>query len=95
MVEDIASGTAFPGVVTRDAGQVQGVIKRSECQQSGVGGDGNTVEFPADLEVELESEKDLSPSPMGCLQDAYVILLKSDMLWSNYSHTDGQRLKNI
>ena len=35
-----------------------------------------------------------SPSPMGCLQDAYATYIKLAKLWGNYSHTDGQRLTN-
>ena len=35
-----------------------------------------------------------SPSPMGCLQDAYPTYIKLARLWGNYSHTDGQRLTN-
>ena len=50
-MEDIASGTAFLEVVAGDTGQVQGVIKLSEGQQSGVGGDVRTVEFQTDFGV--------------------------------------------
>ncbi len=50
-MEDIATGAAFLEVVAADTGQVQGVIKLSEGQQSGVGGDVRTVEFQADFGV--------------------------------------------
>ena len=59
MVADIAAGTAFLEVVGRNAGKAQGIIKLSEGQQSGVGGDVRTVEFQADFGVELESEGSL------------------------------------
>ena len=94
VVEDIASSTAFPEVVAGDTGQVQGVFKLSEGQQSGVGGDGNTVKLQVDFGVELEPKGDLSPSPMWCLQDAYAIYVKLAKLSGNYCHTDGQRLTN-
>ena len=71
-MEDIASGTAFLEVVSGDTGQVQGVIKLSEGQRSGVGGDVRTVEFQADFGVELESERGLFAVthrvPPGCLR---------------------------
>ena len=48
---DIATGTAFRDIVAGDTGQVQGLIKLSEGQQSGVGGDVRTMEFQADFGV--------------------------------------------
>ena len=43
VVEDVAAGTAFLEIVGGYGGKVQGVIQFSECQQSGVGGDGGTM----------------------------------------------------
>ena len=47
MVADIAAGTAFLEIVGGYGGKVQGVIQFSECQQSGVGGDGGTIKDAA------------------------------------------------
>ena len=43
MVSDVAAGTAFLEIVRGYGGEVQGVIQFSECQQSGVGGDGGAM----------------------------------------------------
>ena len=43
MVADVAAGTAFLEIVGGYGGKVQGVIQFSECQQSGVGGDGGAM----------------------------------------------------
>ena len=43
---DVAAGTAFLEIVGGYGGKVQGVIQFSECQQSGVGGDGGTMTVP-------------------------------------------------
>ena len=43
VVADVAAGTAFLEIVGGYGGKVQGVIQFSECQQSGVGGDGGTM----------------------------------------------------
>ena len=43
VVADVAAGTAFLEIVGGYVGKVQGVIQLSECQQSGVGGDGGTM----------------------------------------------------
>ena len=76
MVLDVAASAVVLEIVAGDTGQVQGVIKLSEGQQSGVGGDGGTTKFQTDFGVELESEESLSPSPIGCLQCRYGIYLK-------------------
>ena len=73
MVSDVATGTAFLEVVTGDTGQTQGIIKLSEGQQSGIGGDGGTVKFQPDFGVELEPEGAFSLSPIRCLQIRYAI----------------------
>ena len=44
MVADVAAGTAFLEIVGGYGGKVQGVIQFSECQQSGVGGDGGNAD---------------------------------------------------
>ena len=43
VVADVAAGTAFLEIVGGYGGKVRGVIQFSECQQSGVGGDGGTM----------------------------------------------------
>ena len=40
---DVAAGTAFLEVAVGSVSQAQGFIQFSECQQSGVGGDGGTM----------------------------------------------------
>ena len=57
MVTDIATSAAFLEVFASDTGQAKGLIKLSERQQSGVRGDGGTVEFQADFGVELEPQR--------------------------------------
>ena len=59
MVSDVATGAAFPEIVGGYGGKVQGVIQLSECQQSGVGGDGGTIELQPDSGVELKPERGL------------------------------------
>ena len=72
MVLDVVASAVVLEIVAGDTGQVQGVIKLSEGQQSGVGGDGGTVKFQADFGVELEPEGSLfavTPRvPPGCLR---------------------------
>ena len=43
VVADVAAGTAFLEIVGGYGGKAQGIIQFSECQQSGVGGDGGTM----------------------------------------------------
>ncbi len=57
VVSDVAAGTAFLEIVGGDGGKVQGIIKLSEGQQSGVGGDGGTAKRQLDFGVELEPER--------------------------------------
>ena len=59
MVADVAAGAAFLEIVGGYGGKVQGVIQLSECQQSGVGGDGGTVKLQPDLGIELEPKRGL------------------------------------
>jgi hypothetical protein len=59
VVSDVPAGTAFPEVVVGSVGQTQGIIKLSEGQETGVGGDGGTVEFQPDFRIELESQRGL------------------------------------
>ncbi len=59
MVADIAAGTAFLEIVGGDGCKVQGIIKLSEGQQSGVGGDGSSAKLQADFGIELEPERGL------------------------------------
>ena len=73
MVLDVAASAVVLEIVAGDTGQVQGVIKFSEGQQSGIRGDGGTVKFQADFGIELEPGGAFSPSPIGRLQDAYAI----------------------
>ncbi len=54
VVLDVTSGTAFLEIVGGDGGKVQGIIKLSEGQQSGVGGDVGTAKLQPDFGVELE-----------------------------------------
>ena len=89
-----------------DFGKAQGIIKLSKSKKTSIGGDGGTVKCQADFGVELAEgsqgprsylfsrREAFSPSPMGCLQDAYATYIKLAKLWGNYSHTDGQRLTN-
>ena len=59
MVADVAAGTAFLEIVGGYGGEVQGVIQFSECQESGVGGDGGAMELQPDLGIELEPKRGL------------------------------------
>ena len=59
MVADVAAGTAFLEILGGYGGKVQGVIQFSECQESGVGGDGGTMELQPDLGIELEPKRGL------------------------------------
>jgi hypothetical protein len=59
MVSDVPSGTAFPEVVVGSVGQTQSIIKLSEGQETGVGGDGGTVEFQPDFRIEMEPQRGL------------------------------------
>jgi hypothetical protein len=73
---DVTAGATFLEVVVGSVGQTQCVIKLSEGQKTGVGGDGGPVKFQADAGIELEPERAFSPSPIRCLQDAYAIYLQ-------------------
>ena len=59
VVTDIATSAAVLEVIAGDTRKAKGLIKLSEGQQSGVGGDGGTVKFQADFGVELEPEGSL------------------------------------
>jgi hypothetical protein len=59
MVLDVSVSAAFLEVVVGHTGQAQGFIQFPEGQETGVGGDGGTVKFQADLGVELEPEGSL------------------------------------
>ena len=59
MVADVAAATAFLEIVGGYGGKVQGVIQFSECQESGVGGDGGTMELQPDLGIALEPKRGL------------------------------------
>ena len=57
MVSDVTAGTAFLEIVGGDGGEGQGIVKLSEGQQTGVGGDGSATKLQADFGVELEPER--------------------------------------
>ena len=76
VVADVAAGTAFLEIVGCYGDKVQGVIQFSEGQESGVGGDGGTMELQPNLRLELEVEGVFPPSPIECLQCWYAIYLK-------------------
>ncbi len=59
VVSDVAAGTAFLEIVGGDGGKSQSIIKLSEGQKSGVGGDGGTMDLQPDLGIELEPERRL------------------------------------
>jgi len=54
---DVAAGTAFLEIVGGDEGKIQRVIQFSEGKESGVGGDGGTMELQPDLGIELDPER--------------------------------------
>jgi hypothetical protein len=54
VVSDIAAGTAFQEIVGSDMGKAQGIIQFSNGQESGVGGDGGTMELQPDFGDEPE-----------------------------------------
>ncbi len=59
VVLDVAASAVVLEIVGGDTGQVQGIIKLSEGQQSGIRGDGGAVKFQADFGVEPEPEGSL------------------------------------
>ena len=59
VVSDVAAGTALLEIVGGDGGKAQGIIKLSEGQEAGVGGDGGAAKLQLDFGVELEPERGL------------------------------------
>ena len=57
VMADVAAGTAFLEIVGGDEGKIQRVIQFSEGKESGVGGDGGTMELQPDLGIELDPER--------------------------------------
>ena len=49
MVLDVVASAVVLEIVAGNTGQIQGVIKLSEGQQSGIRGDGGAVKFQADF----------------------------------------------
>ena len=73
MVLDVVASAVVLEIVAGDTGQVQGVIKLSEGQQSGIRGDGGAVKFQGTLGLNRSRREAFSLSPIGCLQMDYAI----------------------